>query len=82
MRPKILDIVKKRTVELAEKISVRGYSRIYAFVNTESGDLLVVEVNTLPGLTPSTVFYHQGLAETPPIFSRELLELLIKNKGF
>lgn len=82
MKPKILEKVKNRIAELAEKIGIRGYSRIDAFVNLQSGDLQIIEVNTLPGLTPSTVFYHQGLAETPPIFPHELLELLIRNKGF
>jgi len=82
MKPKILEKVKSRIAELAEKIGIRGYSRIDAFVNVQSGDLQIIEVNTLPGLTPSTVFYHQGLAETPPIFPRELIELLVQNKGF
>lgn len=82
MKPKILEKVKSRIVELAGKIGIRGYSRIDAFVNLQSGDLQIIEVNTLPGLTPSTVFYHQGIAETPPIFPRELLELLVRNKGF
>jgi D-alanine--D-alanine ligase len=82
IQPKILEKVKSRIAELAEKIGIRGYSRIDAFVNVQSGDLQIIEVNTLPGLTPSTVFYHQGLAETPPIFPRELIELLVQNKGF
>ena len=82
MKSKILEKVKKRVSELAGKIGIRGYSRIDAFVNLQSGDLFIIEVNTLPGLTPSTVFYHQGLAEVPPIFPRDLLELLVRNKGF
>lgn len=82
MKPKILVKVKKSIEELAKKIGMRGYSRIDAFVNLRNGNLLVIEVNTLPGLTPSTVFYHQGLAENPPILPRELLELLVENKGF
>ena len=47
--------------------------------NIYTGALLIIEINTLPGLTPSTVFYHQALAENPPIFPRELLEKIIKN---
>lgn len=82
MKPKILEKVKSRIVELAGKIGIRGYSRIDAFVNVQSGNLLIIEINTLPGLTPSTVFYHQGLAENHPIFPRELLEILIQNKGY
>jgi len=82
MKPKVLEKIKRTIEELALKIDIRGYSRIDAFANVQNGDLLVIEANTLPGLTPSTVFYHQGLAEVPPIFPRELLELLVQNKGF
>ena len=56
--------------------------RIDAFAHTKTGEILVIEVNTLPGLTPSTVLYHQALAEDPPMYPRELLETLIKNKGY
>lgn len=82
MKPKIVEKVKSRIAELAGKIGIRGYSRIDSFVNVQNGDLQIIEVNTLPGLTPSTVFYHQGLAENSPIFPRELLETLIQNKGY
>jgi len=82
IKPNTLKKVKNRITELAKRVGICGYSRIDAFVNVQNGDLSIIEINTLPGLTPSTVFYHQGLAETPPIFPRELLELLVKNKGF
>jgi len=42
----------------------------------------VIEINTLPGLTPSTVIYHQALAENPPIYPREFLEEIIKNSDY
>ncbi len=68
--------------QLAEKIGIKGYARIDAFMNVSSGNLLIIEVNTLPGLTPSTVIYHQALAEKKPIYPVEFLENLIKNKGY
>ncbi len=68
--------------ELATKIGIKGYARIDAFMDVKNGDLLVIEVNTLPGLTPSTVLYHQGLAENPQMFPRELLEKIIKSSGY
>lgn len=80
IRPKILEKVKQRIEQTANTIGLGGYSRIDAFVNIRNGNLLIIEVNTLPALTPSTVFFHQGLAENPPLFPRELLELLIENK--
>jgi D-alanine-D-alanine ligase-like ATP-grasp enzyme len=67
--------------ELTRKISINGYARIDCFMQVNTGDVLVIEINTLPGLTPSTVFFHQGLAEDPPLFPRQLLEKLIENKS-
>ena len=68
--------------KLAQKIGINGYARIDAFMNINTGALLIIEVNTLPGLTPSTVIYHQALAENPAIFPREFLEKIIKNTGY
>ncbi len=67
---------------VAEKIGLRGYARIDIFVRIKTGNIIVIEINTLPGLTPSTVIYHQALAEKKPMFPKEFLELLIKNKGY
>jgi len=68
--------------KLAKEIGIRGYARIDAFMNVSNGSLMVIEVNTLPGLTPSTVLYHQALTENPQIFPCELLEKIIKNAGY
>ena len=71
----------KRSVELvAQKLGIRGYARIDIFTQVKTGNIIVIEVNTLPGLTPSTVIYHQALAEKKSMFPKEFLELIIKNK--
>lgn len=79
---KNLEKVKTHIRAVAEKVGITGYSRIDAFVQVATGSIIVIEVNTLPGLTPSTVLYHQALGEHPPIYPTELLETLIKNKGY
>lgn len=70
-----------RTQELISRVAnllgIRGYARIDAFMNRKSGEIVVIEANTLPGLTPSTVLYHQALEETPPVYPRVLLETII-----
>ncbi|XP_009135088.1 uncharacterized protein LOC103859329 isoform X1 [Brassica rapa] len=70
----------KQGIELiAETLGLEGFSRIDAFVHVETGEVLVIEVNTVPGMTPSTVLIQQALAEQPPIyppqFFRKLLHL-------
>lgn len=75
-----LEKAKKAIEMVAARLGLRGYARIDAFLNVKSGDIIVIEVNTLPALTPSTVLYHQALSESPQIFPTELLESLIENK--
>ncbi|MEI7709590.1 MAG: hypothetical protein WCI76_02650 [bacterium] len=74
--------VKKSVEKVAELAGVRGYARIDIFVHVKTGNIIVIEINTLPGLTPSTVIFHQALAEKTPMAPKEFLELLIKNKGY
>jgi D-alanine--D-alanine ligase len=78
----ILEKVKEKIRKIAIGLGIIGYSRIDAFINVKTGEVSIIEVNTLPGLTPSTVIYHQALAEPTPIFPTEFLEILIKNKGY
>ena len=82
VKTRALEKAKNLAEQLANEIGIKGYARIDAFMNINTGALLIIEVNTLPGLTPSTVIYHQALAENPQIFPRELLERIIKNSGY
>lgn len=82
IKPRIVLKTRKLAEELAKRIGIKGYARIDAFMNVTTGTLIVIEVNTLPALTPSTVLYHQALAENPQIFPLELLEKIIKNAGY
>ncbi|KAD0007802.1 hypothetical protein E3N88_44935 [Mikania micrantha] len=70
---------KERIELIANTLELEGFSRIDAFVNVDSGEVLIIEVNTVPGMTPSTVLIHQALAEEPPMyphtFFRTLLDL-------
>ncbi|XP_076902975.1 uncharacterized protein LOC143557897 [Bidens hawaiensis] len=79
MSTKALMKCKERIELIANTLELEGFSRIDAFVNVDSGEVLVIEVNTVPGMTPSTVLIHQALAEEPPmyphIFFRTLLDL-------
>ncbi|MBU6389298.1 hypothetical protein KGQ71_02160 [Patescibacteria group bacterium] len=80
--PRTLATVKQRIGRVAAAVGLAGYGRIDAFIHTETGKLLIIEINSLPGLTPSTVLYHQALAEKPAIFPIELLERIIANSEY
>jgi D-alanine-D-alanine ligase len=60
----------QRTIEaVAQTLNVRGYCRIDAFVRLTSShaadsmpevEVWIIEVNSLPGMTPATVIFHQA----------------------
>ncbi|KAE8099081.1 hypothetical protein FH972_017090 [Carpinus fangiana] len=72
-----LERCKERIELIANTLQLEGFSRIDAFVNVDSGEVLIIEVNTVPGMTPSTVLIHQALAEQPPMYPRQFFRLLL-----
>ncbi|KAL5198943.1 hypothetical protein ABZP36_002455 [Zizania latifolia] len=68
----------KRSIEvMANSLGLEGFSRIDAFVNVRSGEVLLIEVNTVPGMTPSTVLIHQALTEEPPMYPHKFFRTLL-----
>lgn len=75
---KIVEIAKKRTEMIAAVLGLKGYSRLDLFLHIKNGDLKLIEANSLPALTPSTVLFHQALAEKPPIYPISLIERIVE----
>ncbi|VAH26073.1 unnamed protein product [Triticum turgidum subsp. durum] len=72
-----LEKCKKCIEMMANTLGLEGFSRIDAFVNVRSGEVLLIEVNTVPGMTPSTVLIHQALTEEPPIYPHKFFRTLL-----
>jgi len=72
--------VKERACKAAKVLGIQNYARLDLFVECKTGRIQVIEANTLPALTPSTVIYHQALAESPPIFPQEFLMRLLNKQ--
>ena len=77
VRPEAVRMAKERIARAANALGMAGYGRVDAFMHRETGEIIVIEANSLPGLTPATVFYHQGLAEEPPLPPRDILEMIV-----
>lgn len=76
------ELVKKLKLymkKLCEKINVKDYCRIDVFVNNLKNEIIVIEVNTLPAMTSSTVIFQQAGKENPPISPLKLIENIISN---
>ncbi len=75
--PALLKKTQEAVKQVAKAVGLTGYCRMDIFVQLETGHIKVIEINALPGLTPSTVLYHQALAEQPPLYPKAFLESLI-----
>ncbi len=78
-RQRISNEVKAVLRRVAEVLDIQGYARIDAFVRVRAGgevEVLIIEVNSLPGMTPATCIFHQtALAGyTPYDFIDRILE--------
>ena len=55
--------VRKTLEKVARALDVTGYCRIDAFVRIMANghiDTIIIEINSLPGMTPATCIYHQA----------------------
>jgi UDP-N-acetylmuramate--alanine ligase len=62
-RQKVSDHVKTTLGGAAKALGVSGYCRIDAFVrvyNNGKAEVIFIEVNSLPGMTPATCIFHQA----------------------
>ena len=61
--------IQKGISQLASTLGIKGYARFDLFYQIGCEEMIVIEVNTLPALTPSTVLFQQllenGIAKTP-----------------
>ncbi|WP_426492512.1 D-alanine--D-alanine ligase family protein [Hymenobacter sp. 102] len=78
-RQRVSEEVKKELRRVAEILNIQGYARIDAFVRVRQNgavEVLIIEVNSLPGMTPATCIFHQtALAGyTPYDFIDRILE--------
>ncbi|MFD2245580.1 D-alanine--D-alanine ligase family protein [Pontibacter ruber] len=61
-RQKISNKVKEDLKRVAQILQIEGYARIDAFVRVFENDeveTIIIEVNSLPGMTPATCIFHQ-----------------------
>ncbi|MDX5348367.1 MAG: D-alanine--D-alanine ligase, partial [Hymenobacteraceae bacterium] len=62
LRQQISDQVKEDLKRVAQILQVEGYARIDAFVRVYDDnrvETIIIEVNSLPGMTPATCIFHQ-----------------------
>lgn len=79
LSPQALEKVQISACKAAKALGISNYARLDLFVECATGKIRVIEANSLPALTPSTVLYHQALSITPPMSPKKLLCKIIQN---
>jgi D-alanine-D-alanine ligase len=82
---RISGIVKGELEKVARILGVEGYCRIDAFVRIyENGNVetVIIEVNSLPGMTPATCIFHQAAINhyKPIDFIDKILDFSFRRK--
>jgi len=78
--------VKAELERTARLLNVQGYARIDAFVRIYENrrvETIIIEVNSLPGMTPATCIYHQAALNgyKPFEFIDKILEFGFEREG-
>lgn len=86
MRQKISDQVKATLGAAARLLNIQGYTRIDAFVriyNPDRVEVIFIEVNSLPGMTPATCIFHQAAINEykPYDFIDRILDFSFRRKA-
>ena len=84
-RNKVSEQVKKALGGAAKVLGVTGYCRIDAFVrvfDNDRAEIIFIEVNSLPGMTPATCIFHQAAINNykPFEFIDKILDFGVKRK--
>lgn len=58
------EAVMRRIELVGARLGLRDYGRVDCFAHRGDGRIIVIEANTLPALTPSTVLFHQAWASS------------------
>lgn len=85
-RQEISNQVKATLGKAATVLNISGYCRIDAFVRVYDGpraEVIFIEVNSLPGMTPATCIFHQAAINQykPYEFIDRILDFGLKTKG-
>lgn len=81
MSEEFVSVIKKNVEKAAKVLKIKNYARLDIFANQDKNKIILIEANTLPALTPSTVIFHQALEEEKSMNPKEFLENIIEIKG-
>ena len=84
LQQKLSTQVRDTLGQVAQILGIEGYTRIDAFVRIfgERAETVIIEANSLPGMTPATCIFHQSAINgyTPLDFIDQILQYGMERK--
>lgn len=71
--------IQQMVTHCAKTLNIKNYARLDVFYNRITNKMILIEANTLPALTPSTVLFHQVIADKPTATPQTFIESIIKS---
>lgn len=68
---------RENVAKAARALGIVGFARIDCFLHVDTGDVIVIEANTVPGMTASTVLFHQALQLDSPLSPAQFLRHVV-----
>lgn len=81
LKPEQIKKVQQVIHDVYKAVGCKGYARIDCFFNKETEEVTIIEINTLPGMTPATCIFHQAaeIGMSPMQFIDKIVELGFEN---
>ncbi|MCK5633025.1 ATP-grasp domain-containing protein, partial [bacterium] len=81
---KILQYIQKTIENVYKELDCSGYARIDCFYIPKNNFIVILEINTLPGMTPATCIFHQAaeIGIRPMEFVDQIVQLGLEKHTF
>ncbi|CAD7701743.1 unnamed protein product [Ostreobium quekettii] len=78
VRPEVVKAARLRMESVADRFGLKGVACISAFMHTETGEVIVEDVNPAPNLSAHSVLVQQALLEDDPVLPEELFRQVVQ----
>ncbi|GMH40730.1 hypothetical protein BSKO_08634 [Bryopsis sp. KO-2023] len=75
--PEMVRAMQDKAQGVADRLGLAGVAQIDAFLHVETGEMLVIEVDTSPNLGPSSPILRQAALEKTPVYPDEFFREMV-----
>ncbi|KAL3156643.1 hypothetical protein ABBQ38_000926 [Trebouxia sp. C0009 RCD-2024] len=74
----IIAAAKQWMTMAADRLAIAGAAHMDAFVHADKGEIIIIDVHTVPDLSPESHLLQQALVEQPPVHPNDVLREIVE----